>query len=90
VVSQSSAKSKYPTMENVTCELVWVKDLLTEIGFAPEYPIKLYCDNQAVINITENSVFHERTKHIEVDCHLVRQKIEDCSSSTCFIRSSVD
>jgi len=61
-------------MTNVTCELVWVRDLLTELHFAPEYPMRLYCDNR--VHIAENSVFHECIKHIEVDCHLERQKIK--------------
>ena len=75
-------------MVNVTCELVWVRDLLTEFGFASECLMRLDCDNRAIVHIAENSVSHERTKHIEVDCHLVRQKIEeDCSRSICLIIS---
>jgi len=62
-------------MTNVICELVWVRDFLTELDFAPECPVRLYCDNQ-VVHIAEDPVSHERTKHIEVDCHLACQKIE--------------
>jgi len=47
VVSRSSAESEYRAIVNVTCELVWVTDLLTELGFAPECPMGLYYDNQA-------------------------------------------
>ena len=54
--------------------------------------MRLYCNNQGFVHIAKNSVFHKRTKHIEVDCHLVRQKNkrEYFLSLTCFIRSSVN
>jgi len=77
VVSRSSAESEYRAMANVTLEMIWIKDLLTEVGLSPEGPMNLYGDNQAAIHIAENPVFHERTKHIEVDCHIVRRKIVD-------------
>ena len=75
MVSRSSV-TEYRPMTNVTCELVWVRDLLIELDFAPECPIRLYCDNQVALYIPENSIVHECTKHIEVDYHLVNQKIK--------------
>ena len=76
MLSRSSVESEYRVMANKTCELVWVRDLLTELDFTPECPMRLYCDNLIVENqvfhITENPVFRECIKHVKVDCHLVR------------------
>ena len=72
MVSRSSTESEYSAMANVTLELIWLRDILTEIGFSPEYSMRLYGDNKVAIHIAENPVYHERTKHIEIDCHIVR------------------
>lgn len=73
MVSCSSAKAEYIAMRKLTTELMWIKALVNDMGIEVQEPITMHCDNQAAIHISSNSVFHERTKHIEVDCHKVRE-----------------
>ncbi|CAH9098391.1 unnamed protein product [Cuscuta epithymum] len=87
VVSCSSAEAEYRAMRKLTNELTWVKMLLKDFGIEQDHPITFHCDNQAAIHIATNSVFHERTKHIEIDCHKVREKIEEGVILPCYTRS---
>ncbi|XP_012472430.2 uncharacterized mitochondrial protein AtMg00810-like [Gossypium raimondii] len=75
-VSRSSAEAEYRSMATTVAELVWLKGLLAELGFHVSKPMLLHCDNQAALQIASNPVFHERTKHIDIDCHFVREKIQ--------------
>ena len=63
-------------MAQSVCEIMWIHQLLMEVGIETLVPAKLLCDNQATMHIASNSVFHERTKHIEIDCHFFREKIQ--------------
>ena len=74
-MARSSVEAKYRAMALATCELIWLKQLLQELRFGKDEQMMLVCDNQAALHITYNPVFHERTKHIEVGCHLTREKI---------------
>ena len=71
-MAYSSTKAEYCALANTTSELLWLRWLLNDLGVFTSSATPLYCDNQSVIHITHNDVFHERTKHIEIDCHFIR------------------
>ena len=75
-VSCSSAESKYRAMPQSVCEIMWLHQLFMEVGIKTLVPTKLWCDNQTALHIASNPVLHERTKHIEIDCYFVREKIQ--------------
>jgi len=72
-VSKSSTESEYRAMSFACSEIIWLRGLLGELGFPQVELTPLHADNTSVIQIAANPVFHERTKHIEVDCHSIRE-----------------
>ena len=73
-VSKSSTEAEYRAMSASSTEITCLCGLLSELGFLRTSPMPLYVDNTSAIQITSNPVFHERTKHIEVDCHFIRNE----------------
>ena len=88
VVVRSSAEAEYRTMALATCELIWLKHLLQELRFRKNEQRKFICENQAALHIASNPVFDERTKHIEIDCHFIKEKISSRCMTTSFVNSN--
>ncbi|XP_021769500.1 uncharacterized protein LOC110733722 [Chenopodium quinoa] len=76
-VAMSSAEAEYRSMSACSRELKWLRRLLRDLGVRHDSGMHLYCDSQSALYIAKNPVFHERTKHIEADCHFVRDAIKE-------------
>ena len=68
-------------------EIMWLHQLLMEVGIKTVVPTKLWCDNQTALHIASNPIFHERIKHIEIDCHFVCEKIQLSLISTEYVKT---
>ncbi|KAL2244201.1 UNVERIFIED_CONTAM: Retrovirus-related Pol polyprotein from transposon RE1 [Sesamum indicum] len=86
-VSRSTAEAEYRSLAATVCELRWISYLLADFGVSLNLPVSLFCDNKAAVHILANPVFHERTKHIEIDCHIVRDAYKDGFINPVLVRS---
>ncbi|XP_019414418.1 PREDICTED: uncharacterized protein LOC109326182 [Lupinus angustifolius] len=75
-VARSSSEAKYRALVATECELQWLTYLLDSFPISFIKPSLLYCDNNLARYIAVNSMFHERTKHIDIDCHVVRERLQ--------------
>ena len=75
-ISKSSCEVEYRAMTTVICEIQLLVYLLQDLKVPFEQPSLLYCDNDSTRYIARNPVIHERTIHIEIDCHIVREKLK--------------
>lgn len=76
VVAKSSDEAKSKAMAHPRCELIWLKSLYKKMHLFQKRTMNVYYDNKTGVYIVNNSVYHERTEHTEVDRHVIRKKIE--------------
>jgi len=84
VVALSTTEAEYMAVSEACKELIWLKGLYAELCGVNSC-INLYCDNQSAIYLTKDQMFHERTKHINIKYHFVRDVIEEGELKVCKI-----
>ena len=87
MVARLSVEAEFRAMAAVVCELLWVKIILEDLKVQLSKPMKLYCDNKSVINIAHNPVQHDRTKHIEIDRHFIKENLDSGLICTPYVRT---
>jgi hypothetical protein len=74
-VSRSSAEAEYRAVANCVAESCWLRQLLVELHQPPTRATVVYCDNISAVYLSSNPVQHQRTKHVEIDLHFVRDRV---------------
>jgi hypothetical protein len=74
-VSRSSAEAEYRAVANGVAEATWLRQLLMELRHPPRRATLVYCDNISAVYLSSNPVQHQRTKHVEIDLHFVRERV---------------
>ncbi|KAL0544018.1 hypothetical protein IC582_019129 [Cucumis melo] len=70
------------------CEEIWLQKVLSDLLQECETPLKLFCDNKAAISFANNPVQHDRTKHVEIDRHFIKERLDSGSICIPYIPSS--
>lgn len=70
-ITLSSAEAEYRALRKVVVKVIWLTHLFADLGLLVSSLVLVFCDSQAALHIAKNLAFHERTKHIEIDCHYV-------------------
>jgi len=90
IVALSTCEAEYVAATTSACQSVWLSNIMTQIVFNLYVPIKIYVDNVSTINLAKNSVFHQRSKHIYIRYHFLRDQVgknmiilEYCKSEKC-------
>lgn len=86
-VSLSSAEAEYRAMRFLVQELTWLKRVLLTLGGSHNHPMLVHCDSKSTIHIATNPVFHERTNHVEADCHYVHDEVTNGAISLSHVPS---
>ncbi|GKD44130.1 ribonuclease H-like domain-containing protein [Tanacetum coccineum] len=86
-LSKSSTEAEYRSIASASCEIIWMQKNLKDLKVNVSLPVPLYCDNKSAIQLANNHVFHEKSKHLEIDVHFIREKIARGIIKTLKIRS---
>lgn len=88
VVALSNVEAEYHALHHGIIELTWLRILLSDLGFSSEKPMTLFCGNTVAIEIANNPVQDDRTKHIELDRNYIKDNLDSGRIKVSYIKSA--
>jgi len=77
VVTLSTTETEYIAVAFCACQCVWLRRVLDKLGHKEEKSTLIQCDNNSTIQLSKNSIFHDRSKHIDIRFHFLRDLTRD-------------
>ena len=90
MVALSSIEAGIRGIAKAITEITWLKKNLSELHFSQKKACRLFCDNKVTINLSENPIQHDCTKHMEIERHFTKEKLENKVVSLPFVRSRIN
>lgn len=88
-MSRSLVEAEYCSMATTISKILWLRALLHDLSMSQTQFNLLFCDNHAALHIASNPVFHERIKHIEIDCYFVHDKLKHGTIKTSYVSTDL-
>ena len=87
IVTLSTTEAEFVTAISCACQAIWLRKILEELHFKSQGPTAIYCDNSSAIKLSKNPVLHERSKHIDVKFHFLRDLTKEGVIDLIYYRS---
>ena len=87
IVAQSIVEAEYIATNATTCQTIWLRRILKDLNERQKNGTTIYCDNISLIALSKNRIFHQRSKHIEIGYHLIREMVENTDIKIKFCKS---
>lgn len=87
-VATSTTETEYRAAYEATQELIWLRQLLCDVGYAQTTPSQLNCDNQGALALAKNPLYQSRSKHFDIIYHWIREKVNDATIHPVYVETS--
>lgn len=87
IIAGSSAQAEYRAMAHAVCELLRLKKVMTYLKIINDRPLIILCKNKPAINSANSQVQHDRTKHVDIGRHFIKEKLDNVQLSMPLVKS---